>query len=57
LAVTPSFTRFAGLALVVVGVLWASDLLDCPDLAFLDSVVASASATLALALLDSRGLL
>ena len=45
------------LALVVVGVLWATDLLDRPDLAFLDSFVASASATLALALLDSRGLL
>ena len=45
------------LALVVVGVLWASDLLDRPDLAFLDSVIASARATLALALLDSRGLL
>ncbi len=45
------------LALGVAGVLWASDLLDRPDLAFLDSFVASASATLALALLDSRGLL
>jgi hypothetical protein len=45
------------LAVGVVGVLWASDLLDRPDLAFLDSFVASASATLALALLDSRGLL
>ena len=55
LAVTPSFTRFAGLALVVAGVLWACDLLDRPDPAFLDSFVASASASLAMAFLDSRG--
>ena len=53
----PSFTCCLALALVVVGVLWASDLLDRPDLAFLDGFVASASATLALAFLDSRGLL
>jgi hypothetical protein len=43
------------LALGVVGVLWACDLLDRPDLAFLDGFVASAGATLALALLDRRG--
>ena len=53
----PSFACCLALALVVVGVLWASDLLDRLDLAFLDGFVASASATLALALLDSRGLL
>jgi uncharacterized membrane protein YdjX (TVP38/TMEM64 family) len=53
----PSFTCCLALALVVVGVLWACDLLDRPDLAFLDSFVASAGATLALAFLDSRGLL
>ena len=53
----PWFTRCLALALVAVGVLWACDLLDRPDLAFLDGFVASASATLALALLDSRGLL
>ena len=53
----PSFICCLALALGVVGVLWASDLLDRPDLAFLDSFVASASASLALALLDSRGLL
>ena len=53
----PHSISLVPLALVVVGVLWASNLLDRPDLAFLDSFVASASATLALALLDSRGLL
>lgn len=53
----PSFTCCLALALVVVGVLWASNLLDRPDLAFLDSFVASASATLFIAILDSRGLL
>jgi len=55
--VKPSFTCCLALALVAVGALWASDLLDRPDLAFLDSFVASASATLAMAFLDSRGLL
>ena len=53
----PSITCCLALALGVVGVLWASDLLDRPDLAFLDGFVASASATLALVFLDSRGLL
>jgi hypothetical protein len=53
----PWFIHCLALALGVVGVLWASNLLGRLDLAFLDSFVASASATLALALLDSRGLL
>jgi hypothetical protein len=53
----PSIAYCPASALGVVGVLWASDLLDRPDLAFLDSFVASASATLVIALLDSRGLL
>jgi len=57
LAMKPSFACCLALALVVVGVLWATNLLDRPDLAFLDGFVASASATLALAFLDSRGLL
>ena len=51
----PSFICCLALALGVVGVLWASDLLDRPDLAFLDSFVASPSATLVMAFLDSRG--
>jgi hypothetical protein len=53
----PSSTCCLALVLVGVGVLWASDLLDRPDLAFLDSFVASASATLVMALLDGQGLL
>ena len=53
----PSFIHCLALALVAAGVLWASDLQDRPDLAFLDSFVASASATLVMAFLDSRGLL
>jgi hypothetical protein len=53
----PWFLRCLALALGVVGVLWATDLLDRPDLAFLDGFVASASATLVMALLDGQGLL
>ena len=53
----PTFTSFVFLAVVTVWVLWGSNLLDRPDLVFLDSFVASASATLVMAFLDSRGLL
>jgi hypothetical protein len=52
----PAFTSYVSLSIITVWVLWWSNLPDRPELAFVDSFVASVSATLAIGFLESRGL-